>query len=207
MKTKRILSVILAVMIAATCVLSVSAAQLTEESPSGRTEVTARILGNPGDVSYIITIPDVVDFGVLTQPETDANPVYKDVTYTVEATKIEGLDPDTQQVSVYVKDEHASVNGNDEYGQEFWISNKANSDLKFSYDLYDVAPITDGSINLDFYTMSIAAGYYLEGFTEQGQSVTGTLRIDQTQLCAYDLSELLGEYSGYMVFFSAIEDI
>lgn len=208
MKTKKILSVLIALIIAATCIVSVSAAQLTDEKPDGKTEVTARIEGsNPGDVSYIITIPDVVDFGLLTQPASDA-PDYKDVEYTVEATKIEGLDEDTQQVSVYVKDQHATVDGDEPtYGQDFWITNKADSSINFCYDVYDTNPISQGDINIDFSTMSQAAGYYLTGFTVQGESLTGTLRLDQAQLYGYDLADIVGEYSGYMVFFSMIEDV
>ena len=208
MKTKRILSAIIALIIAATCVVSVSAAQLTDEKPDGKTEVTARIEGsNPGDVSYIITIPDVVDFGLLTQPASD-DPDYKDVEYTVEATMITGLDEDTQQVSVYVKDQHATINGNeDDYGQDFWITNKTDAGINFNYDVYDTNPISQDDINIDFSTMSRAAGYYLTGFTVQGESLTGTLRLDQAQLYGYDLADIVGEYSGYMVFFSMIEDV
>ena len=62
----------MAAMLAATGVVSASAATLTNENPDSSTEVTARIEGTqPGDVSYVITIPDMVDFGTLTQPQTD----------------------------------------------------------------------------------------------------------------------------------------
>lgn len=203
MKAKRLLTLALAVLMAALTVVSASAAQLTEDKPDGKTEVKAHINGNtPGDVSYIITIPDVVDFGLLTQPENKNNPVYKDVNYTVTATQITGLDDDTQQVSVYVRDENATVNGD----QEFWITNKTDSTKKFKYDVYDKAAVTDGDDSINNGTMAQAAGYFLNGFTTTGEEIEGTLRLDQTQLCDYNLSEIVGEYSGYMVFFSMIED-
>ena len=57
MKAKRIITIALAVLMTAMFVVSVSAAQLTDVDPNGKTEVTAHINGNePGEVSYIITI-------------------------------------------------------------------------------------------------------------------------------------------------------
>ena len=86
MKAKRIITIALAVLMTAMFVVSVSAAQLTDVDPNGKTEVTAHINGNePGEVSYIITIPDVVDFGELNIPPDDASDYDKDVTYLVEA--------------------------------------------------------------------------------------------------------------------------
>ena len=118
-------------------VFTVTAAELTEDEPGGQTEVKAHIDGNPipGEVSYIITIPDVVDFGLPTRPANDEDS-YKDVDYTVEATVIEGLDT----------------------------------------------------------------------ATEQGQQVNGKLRLNQRQLYGYDITDIIGNYSGYMVFYSIVED-
>lgn len=45
MKTKKIISVLLAGALAATAAISVSAAELTDNNPDGSTEVTARIEG------------------------------------------------------------------------------------------------------------------------------------------------------------------
>ena len=62
MKAKRIITIALAVLMTAMFVVSVSAAQLTDVDPNGKTEVTAHINGNePGEVSYIITIPATLD--------------------------------------------------------------------------------------------------------------------------------------------------
>lgn len=204
MKTKKLFTLILAVLMAALTVVSATAAQLTEDSPSGKTEVTAHIDGGsipPGDVSYIITIPDLVDFGLLTQPESKSDVSFNDVGYTVTATEINGLDDDTQQVSVYVKDENADLNGY----QEFVITNKNDSTKKFEYDVYDEA-IDENSVPINQNAMTVAAGYFLTGFTVTGDEINGTLRLDQTQLCDYDIAEIVGDYSGYMVFYSIIED-
>ena len=201
MNAKRILSIALAVLMIAASVVSASAAQLTEQNPNGRTEVTARIDGSvPGNVTYIITIPDVVDFGTLAQPQTNTDDV-KSVDYTVEATKIDGLDPATEQVSVYVKDQNATVDTD----QEFYITNKANSAVSFTYDVYSArgAQMT-AQTKVNGGNMS-TNGYYLKGFTEQGQTLDGALSFNQRQLYGLNIADIAGEYSGYMVFFSAIE--
>ena len=205
MKARKMLAICLAAMMTVASVVSTSAAELTETAPLGRTEVTAQIEGAaPGDVSYIITIPDVVDFGTLTQPADDSVDSYKDVEYTVTATEITGLDADEQQISVYVRDQNATVDGD----QEFWITHKTDSSKKFTYDIFDVAgeEMNVDSVNINRNTMTSASGYYLAGFDTQGESLTGTLRINQVQLCDYNLADIVGEYSGYMVFFSAVED-
>lgn len=205
MKAKKIITIALAAAMALTAAVSVSAeTKLTDQSPSGKTEVTAKIEGGdvPGDVTYEITIPDVVTFGTLHQPAAnDADDfVYAD--YTVTADKITGLEAD-QQVSVYVRDQNATVDGD----HEFWIANKSDSSKKFKYDVFDVRQIDANTDSINQNNMSSAAGYFLEGFTEAGQAVDGTLRLNQLQLYGQNIADLVGEYSGYMVFFSTIESV
>ena len=207
MKAKKLLAILIALLIAVTCVASASAAQLTDEDPSGRTEVIARVIGDAGEVSYIITIPAVVDFGVLTQPSNIEDNNYTSVDYTVTLDEVTGLDPTTQQISVYVKDQNATVDSinND---QRFYIANKTNSNIKFEYEVFDFdkSLLNDNSTSIAQNTMVGTAGYFLYGFTEVNQAVNGSLRINQNQLYGYDLTDIVGDYSGYMVFFSAIED-
>ena len=206
MKTKKIITLALAAAMACSAALSVSAAQLTETNTSGQTEVTAHIDGTtptPGNVSYIISIPDVVDFGALTQPENANSDSYKDVTYDVTLTEVNNFDSNAQKIAVYVRDQNATV-GNG----EFKITNKADSTKNFTYDIYDVLPanINETTQSINANTMSQAAGYKLCDFTTQGDAVDGTLRLNQTQLCGYDIADIVGEYNGYMVFQSLIEN-
>ena len=202
MKAKRIISIALAAAIAGASAISVSAAQLTESDPNGQTEVIAHIDGaSPGDVSYIITIPDVVDFGTLTIPADNSSDYDKDVTYTVEATEIEGLDPATQTIAVYVKDQNANADN-----RAFQIANKENSAIAFNYDVYRSTETVNASTrvnNGDFFTK----GYYLTGFNTESQTLNGTLRFHQKQLYGQSIADIAGDYSGYMVFFSAIENV
>ncbi len=203
MKAKKILTVTSALIMAVTAATPAYAAELTDTSPSGETEVTAQIMGDAGAVTYVISIPDVVDFGVLTQPADDTADDFKTVDYTVTATKIEGLDAATQKVSVYVKDENATVDGD----QNFFIANKADSSKKFSYDIFDTKTITATTEPVNNNTMTKSVGFYLHGFTTEGEAVEGSLRINQIQLCGYALSDIVGDYSGHIVFFSTVETV
>ncbi len=207
MKTKKMLTLALAAAMALTVTVSVAAEEieLTPASPEGQTEVTAKIVGAAGDVSYIITIPDVVDFGVLSQPDNDTEDHFADKAYKVTAKQITGMNPDEQQVGVYVKNQGATVGGD----PKFYITNKADSSKSFYYDIYDcpAAQIADNTANINANAMPYAIGYKLVGFSETGEEVNGTLRLNQNQLYGLNIAEYVGDYSGYMVFYSMIEDI
>ena len=211
MKAKKVVTLVLAAAMAMTASVSVAAAgtrQLTKNNPSDSTEVKAHIDGATGAVSYIIEIPEVVDFGNLTQPETNANSyVFKP--YDVTAIEIKGLAKDAQgnaaqQVSVYVKDENATT-----MSSNFYIANTDQSkDYKLQYHVFDIeaANITETTPPISAVTMSSDKGYFLKGFTEQGQAVNGTLVLNQNQLFGQDLQAMSGDYSGHMVFYSEIVD-
>ena len=150
MKAKTIISIALAAAMAATSIISVSAGtiELTPDNNSGNTEVKAHISGapTPGDVSYIITIPDVVDFGELTQPAENTDS-FKDVPFTVKLTELSGtsFDPDAQQISVYVKDQNATTDDS-----EFYIANKTNPSIKLGYEVFrSSAPSMDNKVSAD----------------------------------------------------------
>lgn len=203
MKAKTIISIALAAAMAATSVISVSAGtiELTPDNNSGNTEVKARISGapTPGDVSYIITIPDVVDFGELTQPATNDDS-FNDRTFNVELTELNGtFDADAQQISVYVKDQNATTGDS-----EFYIAHKTDPTIKLGYEVFrGTTPSPATKVSSDSLKTS---GYFYESFTVQGQIETGTLRLNQNQLYGRDLADIVGEYSGYMVFTSFIEN-
>ena len=203
MKFKKIITISLAAAMAMTATVSAAAAELTEQNPTGNTEVTAHINGYAGNVSYIITIPDVVDFGELVQPSNNDN-FYKYVDYEVEATKLEGLDPTSRHIGVYVKDQNAVVKGD----TDFYITNKTDPKIKFKYDVFPtfIDDTTQNPISINSGTMTGTAGYKLADFTYELDEVTGTLRLNQNQLYGRNITDIAGEYSGYMVFFSIIEE-
>ena len=196
MKTRKILALSMAVATMVTASTAAFAAELTLSSTTGNTEVTANIQ-DLGAVNYIITIPDKVDFGTLTQPETDTDS-FKDVNFTVTATKIENLS-DTDYVIVRVKNEGATVDDS-----AFYLTQKTSPNTKFIYDVYDISPIENYYIPLASVSMTEPNGYFLVAFNEIGAKTTGTLRFNQKQLYGKNIAEIAGDYSGTMVFTSSI---
>ena len=202
MYIKKIAALSLATFMISATAVTAYAGTLTDQSTSGNTEVIAHIDGIvPGNVSYKITIPDVVDFGTLVQPETQENS-YKAVGYQVSLDEVNGLDAD-KQISVYVKDQNAKLDDN----QNFYIANKANNKIQFMYNVFAVPQDnvqTNQPLNSIPYTKT--AGYYLTGFERAGETLDGTLVINQAQLYGQSIADIAGDYSGYMVFYSTVEN-
>ena len=204
MKSKKIITLALAAAMVSVSALSVSAASLTNSQADGKTEVQAHISGSTtGNVTYKITIPDKVTFEPLSRPETSGIDSYKTAEYAVSLDEVSNLGAD-EQISVYVKDQNASVNDD----QNFYIANVSNSNIKFKYQVFDVpkAQVRE-AVSINANPMTKAAGYYLAGFTAVDDRVDGTLVINEAQLWNnnYTLSDIVGDYSGYMVFYSAVE--
>ena len=196
MKTRKILALSMAVATMVTASTAAFAAELTLSSTTGNTEVTANIQAS-GEISYVITIPDKVDFGTLTPPETDTDS-FKDVPYEVTAVNIEGLSED-QYVLIRLKDKDAT-----EEDSQFYLTQKTSPNTKFIYDVYNISPIENHYSPLASVSMTEPNGYFLVAFNEIGAKTTGTLRFNQKQLYGKDISEIAGDYSGTMVFTSSI---
>lgn len=205
MKARKILSLLIAGAFCASAVVSVSAAQpieLTNESPSGSTDVTARIEGSaPGEVSYIITIPDSVDFGTLTQPETDADS-YRYSGFEVVATEINI--EQGQWVSV-------SVNGDATKEDQFMITQQAEvaDPFEINYDIYtgeinDSNLAENAAVNDDPEPGTYGYHFTSFGASAQGSTQEGTLVLNQRALYGQNLDTIAGDYSGTMTFYSAI---
>ena len=196
MKTRKILALSMAVATMVTASTAAFAAELTLSSTTGNTEVTANIQAS-GEISYIITIPDKVDFGTLTPPETDTDS-FKDVPYEVTAVNIEGLSED-QYVLIRLKDKDAT-----EEDGKFYLTQKTSPNTKFIYDVYNISPIENHYSPLASVSMTEPNGYFFVAFDKVGAKTTGTLRFNQKQLYGKDISEIAGDYSGTMIFTSSI---
>ena len=196
MKTRKILALSMAVATMVTASTAAFAAELTPKSTVGETEIAANIQAS-GEISYVITIPDKVDFGTLTPPETDTDS-FKDVPYEVTAVNIEGLSED-QYVLIRLKDKDAT-----EEDSQFYLTQKTSPNTKFIYDVYNISPIENHYSPLASVSMTEPNGYFLVAFNEIGAKTTGTLRFNQKQLYGKDISEIAGDYSGTMVFTSSI---
>ena len=152
MKTRKILALSMAVATMVTASTAAFAAELTPSSTTGNTEVTANIQAS-GEISYVITIPDKVDFGTLTPPETDTDS-FKDVPYEVTAVNIEGLS-ENQYVLVRIKDKDAT-----EEDGKFYLTQKTSPNTKFIYDVYNVSPIEDYHSPFAVVPMTEPNGYF-----------------------------------------------
>ncbi len=205
MQIKKIISALLAGALITSSAVAVSAAELTDQNPDGSTEVYANILGSePGEVSYVITIPESVDFGTLTQPETDTDS-YKYLDFDVVATELNNLEA-RQAVSVFLKDSTADD------GQFYLTQLDSETPFEISYDVY--GNLVD-DVNMSEYTPlnqsgdSGEYGYHLCTFTagSQGTAQDVTLALNQKALYGQNLDDIAGDYSGTMVFHSALSTI
>ncbi len=202
MKSKKIITLALAAAMVCTSAVSVYAAELTNTNQEGQTEVKARIDGSvTGDVTYVIEIPDVVDFGTLTMPENTTEDSFRDVVTHVTAKTITNLDEETQKISVYVRDKDATSEDSD-----FRITNKVDSSKKFNYDVYDVTENLDTTQSVNSSPMTSSIGFKIAEFIHEGEIQDLTLRLNQHDLCDYNITEIVGDYSGYMVFYSMLEN-
>ena len=197
---KKILTVLLIGVLAVASIVPASAATLTEVDVDGSTTVTANI-ADPGTVSYIITIPDTVDFGVLTQPESIDTDHYTFSDFQVVATDLSIKS--NQGVTVYMKDSTATDN-------QFYISQKnVENPFKITYDVYDT-PVN--ASNVDSYdAINTTAepgsyGYHLCTFLygSAGQTQPVTLALNQNALYGQTISDIAGDYSGTITFHSAL---
>lgn len=202
MKTKKIITALLVGAIAVTATVSASATTLTNNSPDGSAEITAKIEGaGPGDVSYIITIPDKVDFGTLSQPEIDEDS-YKYVGFNVVATELNNFST-RQAVSVHIKDS-VSDDG------QFYLTQKASaSPFTIPYDVYE--RVIDDTNRTDYTPMNESGthseyGYHLCTFTSDSEGAVQdvTLALNQKKLYGQSLDTIAGDYSGTMVFHSTL---
>ena len=200
MKTKKIISALIAGIIATTAVMSASAATLSNVTPDGSTEVKANIV-DPGAVSYVITIPETADFGTLTQPDSIDADHYAIYRFDVEATELNLKS--NQGVTVYMKD----ANSTDD---QFYLEQQnTETPFKISYDVYDTT-VTVDNINTYEPINDTAEpgtyGYHLCTFLydAQGKTQPVNLALNQNALYGQTLSDIAGDYSGTITFHSAL---
>lgn len=205
MKIKRIMAALLAGVVAAAAVVAVSAEttgtkELTDVTPENSTEVTAKIV-NPGSVSYVITIPEKADFGNLTQPDSVENDNFTFQSFQIEATELNILS--NQAVTVYMKDKSST-------DDQFYISQKEVADpFTIAYDVYDTT-VNEGNVGsydpINATATPGSYGYHVCTFAAdaQGSKQNVTLALNQNALYGETLSDIAGDYSGTILFHSAL---
>lgn len=200
MKTKKTVAALLAVLLVAAFVMSVSAASANDVMPEASTEVTANIT-DPGNVSYVITIPDSADFGTLTQPDNTDTDHYVFSAFDVEATELSIKS--NQGVTIYMKDSSSEDN-------QFYIAQKdVETPFKIKYDVYDTPVNADNVDRYDAINTTAEPGtygYHLCTFLygADGRSQPVTLALNQNALFGQTISDIAGSYSGTITFHSAL---
>ena len=164
-----------------------------EDKKMGDTQVTATVEENENKASYVIQIPDTVDFGKIQQPETEGDAYsYKDI--TVECVKAENLEAGIG-IAVLVKD--ATANGNTD---PFLLTHNKNKECAMTYEImYNDASIQNGT----WYDN----GFLFNVFMKAGQSATDQLRLNRNQLYNKDLSTWGGAYTGTLNFYTRVRNV
>ena len=196
MKNKLVAGFMATTMMVSVMSTGVFAAELNPDSESnkaGNTKVTATVDENLNKASYVIQIPDTVDFGKIQQPETEGDAYsYKDI--TVECVKAENLEAGTG-IAVLVKD--ATATGNTD---PFLLTHNTNKDCALTYEImYNDASIQNGT----WYDN----GFLFNVFMKAGQSATDKLRLNRNQLYNKDLSTWGGAYTGTLNFYTRVRDV
>ena len=196
MKIKKLIALLIAVVIVTSSVLSVSAATLTDVTVDNSTAVKANI-EDPGSVSYVITIPETVDFGTLTQPDSIDADHYAIYRFEVEATELNLKS--NQGVTVYMKDANSTDN-------QFYLEQQnTETPFKISYDVYDTTVTVDNINTYDPINSTAEPGtygYHLCTFlyAAQGRTQPVNLALNQNALYDQTLSDIAGDYSGTITF-------
>lgn len=165
----------------------------SETQRTGDTTVTATVEENLNKASYVIQIPDTVDFGKIQQPETEGN-VYSTHDITVSCIQADNLAAGNA-IAVLVKDASAA-----ESSDPFRLTHSTNSDCVLNYEIMN----KDESIqNGTWYSN----GFLFNLFTGAGQEATDKLRLNRNQLYNKDLSVWGGQYTGTLNFYTKIVDV
>ena len=164
-----------------------------ESKKAGDTQVTATVDENSNKASYVIEIPDTVDFGKIQQPETEGN-VYSTKDITVYCKQADNLAAGTG-IAVLVKDATATQSTD-----PFCLTHKTNSECVLNYEIMN----NDASIqNGTWYSN----GFLFNTFTGAGQEATDQLRLNRGQLYNRDLSIWGGQYTGTLNFYTKIVSV
>lgn len=196
---KRLLSVLMvAVMLMAALPVSAADKELTDIDNAGSTSVEADIVNDDsGDVSYIIAIPEKIDFGTLSMPEDDATAHPKTVGFEVSAVEVNGLDTATSRIAVLMADASAEAGTFQIVG----VSG-TNNDKILKYSVLNSAGVDITSGN------RYENGYAITAFSAAGQKVTGSLSLEQNQLLSDTAIEnWAGDYLGTINFYTTIADL
>ena len=196
MKNKLVAGFMATTMMVSVMSTGVFAAELNPDSESnkaGNTQVTATVDENLNKASYVIEIPDTVDFGKIQQPETEGN-VYSTHDITVSCIQADNLAAGNA-IAALVKDASAV-----ESSDPFRLTHNANSECVLNYEIMNNG---ESIQNGTWYSN----GFLFNLFTGAGQEATDQLRLNRNQLYNRDLSIWGGQYTGTLNFYTKIVSV
>lgn len=172
---------------------------LTQISPSGESTVTAQVSSTPGSVSYIVEIPDRIEFGSLTQPSDITTSHYAMTTFNATASEVKGLDDTGKAIALLAQDGSSTADDT-----RFRISgvDTLNSDKTLYYDVLSEAEESISAEGNQRYENG-----YLFCLFRDNETFKGTLQLDQNQLYDKDLTQWAGNYQGTIRFYSRYVDL
>lgn len=167
--------------------------ELDDTNPGNETSVTINV-AEAAPVTYVVQIPETVDFGTIQQPNSSETS-YLTQPITVTCTNLTGL-ASGQTLAVLVKDKYAT-----DRSDPFKLTKDSNPDVVMTYSMFN----TEGNNIQDLVWYS--NGFLFGAFTAAGQSVENELKLDVSQLYGKDLTVWGGEYSGTLNFRTSITSI
>ncbi|MCC8080567.1 MAG: hypothetical protein LIO80_00890 [Lachnospiraceae bacterium] len=182
--------------------------ELTESAQSDDTDVTGEVEATSGvSPTYIITIPEKIDFGTLTAPDTDEDD-YKAVSFDVTASSFTNFSDNTG-VAVLVKDSEDEKDSNGDWSAEFYIRNASAYSLEYSILDPSGDDISGGDLTYESGLLYHVFGAAAVATSSTGSvTVTGTAQLNQRQLYGYDLedadSDRTGTYDGTLNFYAKV---
>lgn len=203
MNMKKKIAPLLAAALTMTSVLPAMASEVTNQDISnvqqaGSTTVVASVNGtDPGEVTYVVSVPSYIDFGSLNRDEgATGGHNYVDKVGTVALTQVEGLE-DGQRVAVLMQDAANGTNG-------FQIAGVSGAALSNGQTLNYSVMINDQELNAT--QTSYPNGFLVGAFQKEGDNVSVHFMLDQNQMTGV-LDDWAGTYQGTVTFYSRVAEL
>ena len=162
------------------------------QNRTGTTKIVINVEAAAADTpTYIVTIPEKVDFGTVQQPST-AGEDYEVQSINVGCSQLTNLKLG-QRVLVRVKDSTATSKDD-----PFKVVNGKNEVL--NYDIVNI----EGDANIRNANTWTDNGYLIASFAYSNQGETFRLKLDKGQLYGKDMAEYGGEYTGSLLFNTSV---
>lgn len=170
--------------------------EISDAKQAGSTTVTANVGAiDPGDVTYVVSVPSYIDFGSLSRDEEatgNANNVTKSGKVTL--TQVEGLKKD-QRIAVLMQDAANGTNG-------FRISAISGAALNKGQTLNYTVMCGEQELNSTNST-PYTNGFLVGAFQSVNDTVNVNFVLDQNQMTGV-LDDWAGTYQGTVIFYSRV---